>query len=286
MHNKSPIKPGRCAQKSVRNFRQNLTIYSLERIKQKESYMNKNFIIVPLLVIFSAAVFAADISLDSIIQNTRANQQKIHDLYAETTTKITSNLQMGASRGTGPQTMVQQGKMWSKGESKSKVEMLSPTHQTTITNGDKMAIINPETGQKMVQDLKKMREQGTVNSGQMSLEKLKEMFDLSVQSTVDSEQNKPIYIITGVPRKENKFLGKMVFYIDGAKWIATRVQMYDPKGKLLSQTDMEYQQIGGVYVPSKNFSNVTTPMGAMKVEMEYSNIKVNKGISDSEFKVD
>lgn len=249
--------------------------------------MNKRFIIVPLLVIFSAASFAAEVSLDTIIQNNRANQQKISDLYAETTTKITSNLQLGASKGTGPQTMIQQGKMWSKGESKSKVEMLSPNHQITITNGDKMAIINPETGQKMVQDMKKLKSgQGTVGSGQMSLEKLKEMFDLSVQETVDSGQNKPIYIITGVPRKENKFLGKMAFYIDGAKWIPTRVQMFDPKGKLISQTDMEYQQIGGAYVPSKNFSNVTTPMGAMKVEMEYSNIKVNKGISDKEFAIE
>lgn len=44
-----------------------------------------------------AASFAGDLSLDDLIGKMQANQKKIHDMYAETTTIITSNLAMPAS---------------------------------------------------------------------------------------------------------------------------------------------------------------------------------------------
>jgi outer membrane lipoprotein-sorting protein len=155
--------------------------------------------------------------------------------------------------------------------------------QITITNGDKMVIIDSETGQKMVQDLKKMREKsglGTVTGGQMGLDKAKEYFDLSLA------QKGGDYVIAGVPKKENKFLGKMEFYVDGDKWVPIKIYMYDAKGKLMSQSTIEYQQVAGLYVPVKNISNISTPMGKMAVEMTFENIKVNEGIGDGEFKVE
>ena len=113
----------------------------------------------------------------------------------------------------------------------------------------------------------------------MNLEKAKEFFDLS--ATRKGED----CVIVGVPKKENKFLGKMEFYVDAEKWVPVKIMMYDAKGRPMSQSEIQYQQISDVYVPVKNISNVTTPMGVMKVEMEFSNIKVNQGIKDSEFKI-
>lgn len=232
---------------------------------------------------------ASDLDLDDVISHIRSNQSKLKDIYAETETTITSNIAMPGQESKGPQKMVQKGKIWTKGEKKSKIEIVSPMKQTTITNGDLQAVINPETGQKMVQDLKKMKDQGIGGGaqGEMSLDKAKEYFNFSVNRLETRDPGLATkYVISGVPKKENKFLGKMEFYVDGEKWLPTKVLMYDTKGNLMSHTEIEYQEIAGVWVPANNFSNVNTPMGEMKVEMRYSNIKVNEGIADKEFEVE
>ena len=234
-------------------------------------------------LIFVSPVIAEELTLESVVNNIQSNQSNIQDMYAETTTTITSNMTMPGQESKGPQKMVQQGKMWTKGEDKSKIEMISPMKQITITNGDKMAIINQETGQKIVQDLKKLKGQGAGGlggSGKMSLDKAKQYFDLSIG---EKDGN---YVITGVPKKENKFLGKMEFYVDGDRWVPVKIMMYDAKGKLMSQSVIEYQQFSDAYVPVSTKSDVNTPMGKMDVEIEYSNVKVNQGIGDEEFYVE
>jgi len=230
----------------------------------------------------SVPICSADISLKELVDKVQAGQLKIQDMYAESTTKITSNLQLSGEKGKA-QSMVQKGKMWTKGKDKSKIEMLSPNRQITITNGDKMAMINTETGQKIIQDLKKMREKSGQSSdgGQMNLEKAMKYFDMTVQKTPDGQ-----YILTGVPKEKNKFLGKMEFYIDASRWIPFKVLMYDPKDRLVNQSEIEYKEFSGIWVPYKNKSEVNTPAGKMNVEMELSNIKVNQGINDKEFAIE
>lgn len=246
--------------------------------------MLKKFLVFSCLsLVVSCSAFAADLSLDEVVAKLQGNERKIKDMYAETKTIISSNMSVPGQAAKGPQKMEQVGKMWTKGSDKSKIEISSPMKQVTITNGDKMAIINSDTGQKMVQDLKKMRGQGIQGSrdqGQMNLEKAKEFFNLSIKKNGDD------YIITGVPKKENKFLGKMEFYVDTSNWVPTRVMMYDLKGKLMSQSTIKYQSVSGVWVPSSNVSAITTPMGRMDVTMEFNNIKVNSGIADKEFRIE
>jgi len=225
---------------------------------------------------------AADLTLEDLMAKAQANQKQIKDMYAETETTMISNMTMPGQASKGPQKMVQTGKMWTKGSDKSKIEMLSPTKQTTIRNGDKMAIINPETGQKMVQDLSKIKGQGSRGMGQegMSLEKAMEYFSLSVKRDGDN------YVVVGVPRDNNKFMSKMEFYIEAERWLATKILMYGGDGKLLSQSTIEYEKISDVWVPVKNVSNVNTPMGKMNVEMVYKNVRVNQGIKDSVFRIE
>ena len=244
--------------------------------------MNKKlavFSFVLALVLGLSAV--ADLSLEEIIGKLQANQSKIKDMYVETLTTINSNMSAPGQENKGPQKMVQKSKMWTKGQDKAKIEMLSPNKQVTITNGDKMVIINPETGQKMVQDLAKMRAQGMSSGNQgMNLDKVKEFFDLNVKQIGGQ------YVITGVPKKANQALGKMEFYIDQEKWQTVKIMMYDAKGRLINQSDIGYQEIDDVWVPAKNKSVMLTPMGKMDVEMEMSNVKINQGIKDSEFRVE
>jgi|GEM_PF-1314834 outer membrane lipoprotein-sorting protein len=242
-----------------------------------------------LIVLFTAIISdAADLSLDDLVNKIKANQDKIKDLYAETITVISSNMSLPGQEGKGPQKMVQKGKMWTKGEDKSKLEVFSPTHQITITNGDQMVMINPDTGQKMVQDLKKLKgetasSKGQGGMGQMSLAKTKEYFNLSVVSRADT--GKTVYLVTGVPKKENKIIGKIEFYVDSEKLTPVKVIIYDPKGGLVSQSILEYKEINGILIPVKSSSQINTPMGKMDVELTYNNLKLNQGISDGEFKI-
>jgi outer membrane lipoprotein-sorting protein len=226
-------------------------------------------------------VFSADLSLDNLIANLQGNQSKVRDMYAETTTTITSNIKLPNSKDSSPQKMVQKGKMWTKGQDKTKIEMLSPTKQVTITNGDQMAMINSETGQKVIQDLKKLRGKSGMSdaSQQMSLDKAKEFFNLS------SAKKGNDYVITGVPKKDNKFIGKMEFYVDSQRWVPVKIMMYDSQGKLVSESNIEYKQFSNIWLPIKNQSKVTTPMGKMDVEMLFENVRVNQGLSDREFKI-
>jgi len=245
--------------------------------------MKKALVFCLALTLTLSTAFAADLSLDDVINKLQSKQKTIKDMYAETVTTINSTMAMPGQASKGPQQMVQKGKMWTKGEDKSKIEITSPMKQITITNGDKMAVINVDTGQKMVQDLKKLREkEGGLggSSGQMGLEKAKEYFNLSVRKSGAD------YVVTGVPKKANKFLGKMEFYVNSDKWVPVKIMMYDPKGKAMSQSEIEYAKVSDNWVPVKNMSKITTPMGKMDVEMEFNNIKVNKGISDGEFKVE
>ena len=248
------------------------------------------FVSLILYSFFASSSLAEDLSLKDLLTQIQSNQSKIKDMYAETTTTITSNIVMPGAIKKGSQKMVQKGKMWTKGRDKSKIEMLSPTKQVTITNGDMMAIINPETGQKFIQDLKKLREKsgGQVvgqSGGQMTLEKAMDYFDLSVRSQKTEDGEIEVYIIKGVPKEKNKFLSKMEFYINASRWVPVKILMYGPRDKLISRSEMEYEKISDIWIPIRNISDVNTPVGKMKVEMGFKNIKINKGISDKEFKI-
>jgi len=263
--------------------------------------MYKKLFIITAVVLTAFSVCASELTIEDIINNVQANQTKIKDMYAETTTTITSNIAMPGSQAKGPQKMVQKSKIWTKGKDKSRIEMLSPTRQITITNSDQMAIIDPESGQKTVQDLKKLREKsggltGGQSSGQMTLDKVSEFFYLSVRK-LDSSTSGDIetYVITGVPKKENKFMGKMEFYVNSENWLPAKIIMYDPKNRPMSQTEIEYSSVedksatapeGSIlFVPLKNKSVVSSPIGKMEIGVEYTNVKVNGGIGDDKFKI-
>jgi outer membrane lipoprotein-sorting protein len=219
----------------------------------------------------------AGLTLDDIIINIQANQSAIKDMSADTVTTITSTMK-------GAKTMTQKGKILMKYPDKSRVEMFEPAHQITINNGEKMILINKDTGQRYEQDLSR----GVDNAaqGQFNLEKAKKQFDFSVKRDGDN------YVIIGLPKDGNKLLGKMEMYIDPVLWLTKKVKIFTPQGKLMSQSEIEYSEAPsiarseGVWVMTKTTSNVSMPMGSMKMEMKYENIKVNQGIKDREFEVE
>ncbi|NQS90154.1 outer membrane lipoprotein carrier protein LolA [Patescibacteria group bacterium] len=243
--------------------------------------MNLKKIFIFCFAIFVCGSIANALTMGELLVKIQDNQTKINDMYAETTTTISSQLTVTGNQK-GAQKIIQEGRMWTKGD-KSKIEMISPTHQITINNGEKIAIISPDTGQKFVQDLsdKSGSQFGGSSSSQMNLDKAEEYFSLSVTQNASGD-----YVVTGVPRESNKILGKVEFYVDPSLWLPNKILMYSPQGMLISQSEIKYQKISGIWVPLQNISDVNTPAGSMHIEMEFSNVKVNDGIDDSEFKIE
>ncbi|HTY12627.1 MAG TPA: outer-membrane lipoprotein carrier protein LolA [Candidatus Omnitrophota bacterium] len=247
--------------------------------------MNNRRIVIACLGLMTAALLVmpamAGLSLDDLIGKIQDNQNKVQDMYADTVTTINSNFSAPGSTQSGPKEMVQKGKIWTKGKDKTKVEIDSPMKQVTISNGKMLAMINPATGQKYVQDISKIkgREQLGDQSNGVDLAKAKQYFDLSVRQDGNN------YVITGKPKQANKFLARIEFYIDGGNWTTSKLLVYGPKDKLMSESKIEYQQVNGAMVPSKTTANIDSPAGKMKVSMQFNNIKVNQGINDNEFKI-
>lgn len=233
--------------------------------------MFKKIFCLMLIVLFMASVSNA-ISLDDLINKLQSSQNKIKDMQADISTKMTTSMQ-------GMPAMNQKGKIWIKGN-KNKMEISSPMKQVTITNGDKMAVVNPVTGQKQVTDLSKIpggSSQG--GSSSMNFDEAKKKFDFTMKNVSGG------YQITGIPKEKNQFMGKIEVFVDSSKMVPTKIKMISPQGEVLSDTSIEYKKVSGINVTYKTISKVNLPKGKMTMEMTYSNIKVNSGISDSVFDI-
>jgi outer membrane lipoprotein-sorting protein len=240
--------------------------------------------IICLLVLLSVGVSVSlgAMKVEDLLAKIREGQSKVKDLQADITTVIRSD--MG-----GKKEAEQKGHIWIKGEDMSKMEMVSPLKQISITSGKKMAVINPETGQKFVQDLEAMRKKtGQMDLGKNVMDQTKalEYFNLSVKEVGGFFGGVKEYLITGVPKEKNKFLGRVEFAVDAKRFVPTRIDIYNPQGNLVSSSTIEYAQLKNIWVIAKNISEVKLPSGKMKMEMRFENIKVNEGIPDKEFKID
>jgi outer membrane lipoprotein-sorting protein len=226
--------------------------------------------------VIGLSAWALDPAIEDILAKVSTNQSLIKDMQADITTVIKSEMK-------GKMESEQKGKIWIKGEDKSKIEMIKPVAQITITSGGKMMAVDPATGQKMVQDLKKLREktgQPDLGQGSMDKKKMLEYFDLKLKNVSG------IIVIEAKPKKTNKFLGRVDFTIDSNRYLPVKIEIYNPAGNLVSATKIEYIKTKNVWVISKSVSEVKLPMGSMKAEMRYDNIKINEGISDSIFKIE
>ncbi|MFH2033634.1 MAG: outer-membrane lipoprotein carrier protein LolA, partial [Candidatus Margulisiibacteriota bacterium] len=216
-------------------------------------------------VLMVAGVASADLTVDEIIANIQSRQGVIEDMSADTVTKITSSIK-------GAPEMTQKGKILTKYPDKSRVEVFSPAHQVTITDGSKVTVIDKTTGQRYENE---MAEGQMANSGgQADFEKAKEYFNFEAEQAADS------YIITGTPRDDNKLIGKMEFYVNAETWQPKMVKVYTPAGQLISQSELFYTDFDGIPVMTKNISTVSMPQGQMRMEMSYENVKVNQGVDE------
>ena len=238
--------------------------------------MIRKIIASTILVLLLSSIPSYALTIGELIEKVKGNQAKVLDMSAEITTTMTSNIQGNDYK------LIQKGKLWTKTPNKSKIEVLSPVRQITITNGNIITVISPDTGQKIVQDISEMKgKAGIPDSGDMmNISKALEYFNLTTAQT-----DTGAYLITGTPKEKNDFLGKMEFLLDPARYVFTQISIYNPQGGLISLSKVEYANISNCWVPMKNNSTITMPTGGMNMEMIFENIQVNKGIADVEFEV-
>lgn len=244
--------------------------------------MKKKIMCLLVLLSVLVSVTSAAIKVEDLLAKIKEGQSKVKDLQADIVTIIRSD--MG-----GKKEAEQKGHIWIKGEDKSKMEMVSPLKQISITSGKKMAVINPETGQKFVQDLEAMRKKtGQMDLGKNVMDQTKalEYFNLSVKEVGGFFGGIKEYVISGTPKEKNKFLGRIEFTVDAKKFVPTRIDIYNPQGNLVSSSAIDYAQIKDIWVIAKNVSEVKLPSGKMKMEMRFENIRLNEGIPDKEFQID
>ena len=241
----------------------------------------KKYIGILICFMIGLSALAIDLAVEDILAKVSTNQSLIKDMQADITTVIKSEMK-------GKMESEQKGKIWIKGEDKSKIEMIKPVAQITITSGGKMMAVDPATGQKMVQDLTKLREktgQPDLGQGSMDKKKMLDYFNLKLR-TVSGIFGVKEYVIEGRPKKANKFLGRVDFTIDSNRYLPVKIEIYSPEGKLVSATKIEYIKIKNIWVISKSASEIKLPAGNLKAEMRYDNIKLNEGIADSVFKIE
>lgn len=234
-----------------------------------------------IIIVLTLALPAfSAVKADEVIQKVRAAQQKIKNLETDITSKMTSDIK-------GSRSIEQKGHLWVKGEDKSKFEISEPQQQIMINAQGKSVIIDKKTGRKIVQDLEKSQgaAPGMGKGSPIDQTKVFDYFDLEVKENKGFFGFGREYVITGIPKEKNEFLGKMVFYIDGRKYVPKKVEVFNPKGAKISMTNLKYRTIDGIYVPQKSVSEISLPNGKMKVVMEFKNIKVNHDIPDSIFKI-
>jgi len=231
-------------------------------------------------LVFTANCYAAtlDPEIQNILSKIKDNQALVKDFQADISTVIKSS----------KKSMEQKGHIWVKGENNSKIESYEPVKQTTITNKDKILMLDPTTGQKMVQDLKQLR----AKSGDQSLGKsptnqaaAMEYFNLKKKAINSSFFGGKEIVLEGTPKAKGKFFGTVNFYIDAQRYLPTKIEIIDHDGNKLSTAKIDYQNIKNAWVISKSKSEINVPSGKMEIEMKFSNIKVNEGISDKEFKI-
>jgi outer membrane lipoprotein-sorting protein len=132
--------------------------------------------------------------------------------------------------------------------------------------------------------MKKLREktgQSDLGSSPMDQTQALDYFNLTLK-----KEDKKSAVIEGKPKKPNKFIDKVEFVIDTERNLPVEVKIFNAKGSQISGSKLEYKRIKNIWVLSRNNAQVVSPQGNMEVEMDFSNIKINEGISDKEFKID
>ena len=203
------------------------------------------------------------------------SQHQIQTIQAEITTSIYVS-------GNPNPISQQQGKIFTQAPNKSMVEMMTPYHQITITNGKKIKTTNPITGIAKVEDVEQMGGKLPLPQGGGATDPLAVLrqFDLRILENATSE-----VIMEGGPKTATPGLSKMVIHVSKEHFLPTSIILIGSNEEKLSETSIAYEKIGGVYVPVHNTASFQRGNGEFHLEVQFSHIVVNAPIPESTFAI-
>jgi len=223
-----------------------------------------------LIFLVSAGLDGATNRLEKVITALEKNKGKVEDM--ECTVVIRTGLP-------GEKEMVQEFRMWTKGENKICIEPAGDNRagmSKIIVNGDKMLMVGPD-GKEFTTGYNKNESVlpggGGINQDFTEFLKEKDVKKIEIKG------NKAV--IEVVP-ENYPVAQKVVMVVDLDRGVVTEQKLYTNFG--VNKMRMHYQKIDDAWVMSEIEMDVPVPQGGRgKMVIEFKNVKVNKGIKDNLF---
>lgn len=234
--------------------------------------------IVAVLIFSTVLIFAADVTVDNILNKLSQSQQQINTMRMTMNSKTTI-----AMEGRDPMSIAQRSTMIFKKPDKMKMETFSPMHQVIIRSGNKVYMKMPD-GKIIKQD---MAEYGMQLPGMDFTPGTMQDFNKNFTATLENSESRPaenLYVINLIPKQPNEMLSKMKMTVDYARGCVNKIQMFNNKGEIWSSVEFENQLTDGIWMPKKLIVDSNMPRGKSKTEIIYEEIKINGDISNDEFK--
>ena len=216
------------------------------------------------------SIYSVD-SVDGIFNRLEENTAKMQDMVANINQTV---FMMGRN-------IVTIGKTYMKKPDLMKMEITSPQKQTMVINAkEKMMYIKMENGQVMKQKMPNTENFSNI-SFKFDKKNLKKNFNIRLL-----EEKGSLATIELLPKDEKNTM-ELILTIDTSKGVITKTVTKDEKSGLDMTVEFsDFEKINNKYWMAKTIVTTTNTGGNnMKTIVKYSNIKINQGLKDEEFKI-
>lgn len=220
-------------------------------------------------------------SVDQVILKLKENQGKIQDMSADMSMALSTIVTMPGANTSSAMTAEQKGRLLLKDNDKLKMIISSPNKAETTLNGSKILQVMPGSGNRVV----KIRNPGDPAYGgpnetqtlNINWDNINESYYLMLT------QRGSETAISATPRLDNQTIGEVKYIVDPSRWVVTRFFEYDPDGKQLLQSDIEYVNLNETWVPAVVSTSANVMLTRIDSTMTLTNVQINQGLSDDEF---
>jgi outer membrane lipoprotein-sorting protein len=231
------------------------------------------------------------VTVDEIIEKLEENQEKIEDITADVVMRVSV---AGKIRS-------QEVKMWCKGDKKMRTEFVSSEGFTAnelkalptalIMNGSKMSI-KKDDKTSLVIDMEIQNKENIIKNylpksqspiPGIGFQKGISDFLKSSEVSIEEEEGSKIKLLV-IPKESDPIMQKSYLVVDMEKGVVNQFKMYSNLGS--SFINMEYVREKGIWVLKKfKLTSSLGLMGTSKLETNYKNIELNKGIDNKKFEI-
>lgn len=222
-----------------------------------------------LLFILVSVAVASEITVKDIISKLKHNSDSINDLRFDITTRVKGEPGYQISR------------YFYKKKNKHKIVTLSHPKMTVVIDGLKQ-YIKSEDSTDVITNYINSDYQG-IGYGVIDLKKYLKGFNISISRDKSKIENN-IYVLK-CARKNKEDSNSVDMYVNYNKGTIEKYDVFDNAGKKYIETEIKYKLFKDIWLITKINTKYFTVLEEKEIEVEFSDIRLNSGISDSEFKL-